>query len=45
MKLEMWNNVCLLRPDPQIMWDNGDLESKYKDKINAVYYRSNKGGG
>lgn len=45
MKLEMWNNVCLLRPDPQIMWDNGDLESRYKDKINAVYYRSNKGGG
>ena len=45
MKLEMWNNVCLLRPDPQIMWNNGDLESRYKDKINAVYYRSNKGGG
>jgi len=45
MKLEMWNNICLLRPDPQIMWDNGDLESRYKDKINAVYYRSNKGGG
>ena len=45
MKLEIWNNVCLLRPDPQIMWDNGDLESKYKNKIHAVYYRSNKGGG
>ena len=45
MKLEMWNNICLLRPDPQIMWDNGDLESKYKDKIHAIYYRSNKGGG
>jgi len=45
MKLEIWNNVCLLRPDPQIMWDNGDLEKIYRDKINAVYYRSNKGGG
>ncbi len=45
MKLEMWGNVCLLRPDPQVMWDNGDLENIYKDKINAVYYRSNKGGG
>ena len=45
MKLEMWNNVCLLRPDPQIMWNTKDLESSYKDKINAVYYRSNKGGG
>lgn len=45
MKLEMWGNVCLLRPDPQVMWDNGDLENIYKDKISAVYYRSNKGGG
>ena len=45
MKLEMCGNVCLLRPDPQVMWDNGDLENIYKDKINAVYYRSNKGGG
>lgn len=45
MKLEMWNNICLLRPDPQIMWNTKDLESSYKDKINAVYYRSTKGGG
>lgn len=45
MKLEMWNNICLLRPDPQIMWNTKDLESSYKDKIHAVYYRSNKGGG
>lgn len=45
MKLERWNNIYLLRPDPQIMWDNGDLEKRYKDKIHSVYYRSNKGGG
>ena len=45
MKLERWKDVYLLRPDPQIMWDNGDLESIYKDKINSVYYRSNTGGG
>lgn len=44
MKLERWNNVVLLRPDPQIIWDNGDLKEKYNN-INAVYYRSNKGGG
>ena len=44
-KLEYWGNVCLLRPDPQIIWDNGDLENLYKKDINAVYYRSNKGGG
>ena len=45
MKLEKWNGVYLLRPDPQIIWDNGDLEKKYSNKINSVYYRSNSGGG
>ena len=44
-KYERWGNVYLLRPDPQIIWDNGDLKEKYFGKINAVYYRSNKGGG
>ena len=43
-KLEKWGNICLLRPDPQIIWDNGDLSKKY-NKINAYYHRSNKGGG
>lgn len=43
-KLERWNNIYLLRPDPQIIWDNGNLKDNY-DNINAVYYRSNKGGG
>ena len=44
MKYERWNNVYLLRPDPQIIWNNGDLLEKY-NKIDAVYHRSNKGGG
>ena len=44
-KLERWKDVYLLRPDPQIVWDNGDLLEKYSSMINAVYYRSNKGGG
>ena len=44
-KYERWGNVCLLRPDPQIVWDNGNLYEKYKNQVNAVYYRSNKGGG
>ena len=44
MKLERWGSIYLLRPDPQIIWDNGSLEEKYSN-INAVYYRSNKGGG
>ena len=43
MKLEMWKDVCLLRPDPQIIWKGGDLYS-YKG-INAVYKRSERGGG
>ena len=44
-KLERWGNVYLLRPDPQIVWDNGYLLEKYHREISAVYYRSNKGGG
>ena len=44
MKLERWKDIYLLRPDPQVIWDNGDLLEKYSN-INAVYYRSNKGGG
>ena len=44
-KLERWGNIYLLRPDPLIMWNNDDLEEKYKDIINSVYYRSNTGGG
>lgn len=44
-KLERWGKIYLLRPDPQIIWDNGDLEEKYHNNINAIYYRSKKGGG
>ena len=41
-KLERWGNYYLLRPDPQIIWNNGNLLDKYHDKITAIYYRSNK---
>lgn len=44
-KLERWGNFYLLRPDPSIIWDNGDLKQKYSGKIDAIYHRSNKGGG
>lgn len=44
-KLERWGNVVLLRPDPQILWDNGVLIDKYRGQIDAVYHRSSKGGG
>jgi len=43
-KLERWGKYYLLRPDPQIIWDNGDLAEKYNN-INSRYHRSNKGGG
>ncbi len=45
MKLERWGKTILLRPDPQIIWNKGDLEETYRGKIDAVYHRSNKGGG
>ena len=44
MKYERWGNYYLLRPDPQIIWNNGDLKDKYSN-IDAIYFRSNKGGG
>ena len=43
-KLERWGNVILLRPDPQVIWDNGNLRERYNN-INSHYHRSNKGGG
>ena len=40
-KLERWNNITLRRPDPQALWpDNNKWEN-----ADAIYYRSNKGGG
>ncbi len=44
MKLEDWNGKELLRPDPQIIWQNKE-HPEYWDKVDAVYHRSNKGGG
>ena len=44
MKLETWNGKELLRPDPQIIWQE-KLHPEYWDKADAVYHRSNKGGG
>ena len=43
MKLEDWKGVVLLRPDPQVIWQNGDLSKR--EGINAVYRRSSSGGG
>ena len=43
-KLERWNNIILIRPDPQIIWKQKSFENKWKD-ANAKYNRSNTGGG
>lgn len=44
-KLERWKDIYLLRPDPQVIWNQGDLYEKYHNIIHAVYHRNNKGGG
>ena len=41
MKYERWKDVYLLRPDPLAMWDK-EIKT---DKLDAIYHRSNKGGG
>lgn len=42
LKLESWKDILLLRPDPVVTWDLGNFDDY---KINAVYNRSNTGGG
>lgn len=44
MKLEKWGGVTLLRPDPQVIWHAGE-DLFARSGINAVYRRSEKGGG
>lgn len=43
MKLENWKGVILLRPDPQVIWKGENLSAR--KNINAVYNRSDRGGG
>lgn len=43
-RLERWGDITLVRPDPQIIWEN-PLPSGLWNKADAVYHRSNKGGG
>ena len=35
-KYERWGNIYLLRPDPQVIWDNGNLMDKYKEALSMV---------
>ena len=43
-KLERWNNIYLIRPDPQITWREKSYPEKWK-QANARYNRSSTGGG
>ncbi len=43
-KLEQWKGIVLRRPDPQAIWP-ADTDSGSWQKADAVYHRSNKGGG
>jgi 23S rRNA (cytosine1962-C5)-methyltransferase len=43
-KLEMWGDIVLIRPDPQIIWKSEHKSPLWKTP-HAHYHRSNKGGG
>lgn len=44
MKLENWNGIKLLRPDPQVIWPDKSNETEW-NHIDATYNRSKTGGG
>ncbi len=41
MKMERWDNIILVRPDPQVIYKNNNVWDNY----DAIYHRSDKGGG
>ncbi len=43
-KLERWGKVCLIRPDPQVIWKTPRRSPQW-EKASAHYHRSNRGGG
>lgn len=43
-RLERWGDILLKRPDPQVIWQ-ADEASPLWGKVDAVYHRSEKGGG
>ena len=43
-KLERWNNITLIRPDPQIIW-NKKTNPELWNRADATYNRSSSGGG
>ncbi len=43
-RLERWEKITLVRPDPQVIWNTEKTNPLWK-KADAVYHRSNSGGG
>ena len=43
-RLERWGETILIRPDPQVVWKT-PRQSPLWAKADAVYHRSNQGGG
>ena len=43
-RLERWGDILLIRPDPQIIWQEGRKDPRW-EKAHAVYHRSASGGG
>lgn len=43
-RLERWKDIILIRPDPQIIWSS-ERKNKLWNDPNAIYHRSNTGGG
>jgi len=43
-KLERWGDIILIRPDPQIIWNEKSFPNKWKE-AHAKYNRSKTGGG
>ncbi len=43
-RLERWGDIILIRPDPQVIWNEGKKDKRWND-AHAVYHRSNSGGG
>ena len=43
-RLERWGETLLVRPDPQVVWKTPQ-QSPLWAKADAIYHRSNQGGG
>lgn len=43
-RLERWGDIILIRPDPQVIWNEGHRDERWNN-AHAIYHRSNSGGG